>query len=217
MKKNRKLKTSNRVDTGDYFLDVNPFKDSLNMDELKRIRRRLAKRANSRMVALDKHPDLYSPTYDNQVTSFLETESYRAGYGRAKRFSEILNTKQKINDIRKEVVFLQNVLRTKNFSIGGARDYTKKMQSIFDEKGSGRNMNTFTFNREVGSFMSDQSYRMLASVLGSEFVQDFIVRAVEKGNSLETIKQKFDEYLEKNMIPDIDEVYRDFNMEFIDI
>lgn len=166
--------------------------------ELQELRRRLAKRANQRLVRLER------------ATSDVTGESY-ASYGAAdiayeyldqrerRRFSEnpIWNedpTRTDINDLRREITTLQSFLSAKSSTVAGQREIEKARMNTFERGGWGTSGTgaalQFGSNKEFYDFLNSNTYRELSQVFTSEQIIEIYDkgRAVHNGEHEEAMK-----------------------------
>lgn len=105
------------------------YRKSYNVKDLQAVRRKLAKRANQRMVRLER------------ATSNITGEKYTFGaydvaqeyLGSKRRFSENLNHLTDINKLRREVSVLQGFLNSKTSTVQGIREMEQKRISTWEK------------------------------------------------------------------------------------
>ena len=139
----------------------NPYK-SASADELNAIRRTLAKRANQRLVRLER---AYSDITGDSFASYGAAEyayNYLDSQGR-KRFSENKNYSDDFNLLRKEILELQKFLGSKSSLVSGQREIEQKRIKTFESKGI-----RFSGNKEFYDFLNSKDFADLTKSFDSD-------------------------------------------------
>lgn len=154
-------------------LTADVYRGSYSYDELQRMRRALAKRANQRMVRLEREK---SPvTGESYKTYGAITEAYfylnKQKEGR-RRFREQLNAFTDIETIRREITVLQGFLGRKTSLVSGHRDIERKRLETFGTGKWGTKWKKtgipnkplhFANNKEFYDFLNSESFKGLVS------------------------------------------------------
>lgn len=172
-------------------LSVNPFK--LNSLEVEELRRKLAKRANQRILRLERtvlSTGERASTLAAGEYAFREIAKLR-GAG-AKRFRE---RKLPLTDqtARQELYALQSFLSEKSSRYGKVLRQTSKTEKTFLERGV-----TVGSFRTFYNFLNSSTFVQLSEAIGdSSRIIDYYQRAYEKGSSNSKIQRLISEYLEE--------------------
>lgn len=175
------------------------------IDELRALRRQLAKAANQRLVRLE------------NTKSEISGESYTFGaYDIAmqyiedsglKRFSENINyrpigkdTDTEAERLQGEIDVLQGFLSMKSSRIKGMRDIEAARVETFEGKGI-----TFASNKEFYDFLNSETFKHLTSnyIFTSETLVDEFQKAAEAGVSLSDIKDAVESYRRHSKRPSV--------------
>lgn len=162
--------------------------------ELQQVRRKLAKRANQRMLRLERS------------TSNITGESYHAGaydiaqdylrtIGRGKRFSESINY-EKDNSFRlkKEILELDTFLHSKTSTISGNKTAERKRIDTFTGSEWGLSEKTVA-SKEFYDFLQSSAYDyFLANSFTSEQLIDIYDSFRDKGVSDAKIQEAIDNF-----------------------
>lgn len=177
----------------------------LSVAELQLIRKTLAKRANQRLVRLER------------ATSTVTGESY-AGYGAAEiaydylkgtkkfkedqplRYTESFGYSADTSFIKKEILSLQKFLTSKSSTVKGQREIEQKRIKTFssgDWGTGGHNPFEAASNKEFFDFLnSDTLENLVGSGLTSEDIVDVYVRAVDTIDKHDEVMSKLAQALE---------------------
>lgn len=154
-------------------LTADVYRGSYSLDELQRMRRRLAKRANQRMVRLEREK---SPvTGESYKTYGAITEVYfylnKQKEGR-KRFREQLNALTDTQTLKREITVLQGFLGRKTSLVSGHRDIERKRLETFGtgkwgtkwkKTGIPNKPLLFASNKEFYDFLNSETFKGLVS------------------------------------------------------
>lgn len=214
-------KSLNNKTWGENLQDVNFYAKGWTMGELRAARVTLAKRANQRLVRLER------------ASSAVTGESF-ASYGAAEkaydyiegsrykdieknepgtiRFSENFGyTAESAWDIKKEIVVLQTFLSSKSSTVVGQKAIERKRIKTFEsgQYGVGKNNAAvpikFASNKEFYNFLNSKTFEGLkASGFNSEDIVDKYVRTAEKEDSLEEASKKMSEALDSFRSGEVD-------------
>lgn len=111
------------------YQDVDVYRsNTLSVTDLQTMRRTLAKRANQRMVRLERGKSLVT----GESFNFGAIENARAYLGKRKRFSEKLELTTDLNQLRKEITVLQSFLNAKSSTIQGMREIERRRIKTFE-------------------------------------------------------------------------------------
>lgn len=111
------------------YQDVDVYRsNTLSVTDLQTMRRTLAKRANQRMVRLERGKSLVT----GESLNFGAIENARAYLGKHKRFSEKLALTTDLNQLRKEITVLQSFLNAKSSTIQGMREIERRRIKTFE-------------------------------------------------------------------------------------
>lgn len=138
----------------------NPYKAS-SSDELNNIRRTLAKRANQRLVRLER---AYSYITGESYASY-GAASYAYDYLRSKgrnRFSESRTYTNDFNVLRREILELQRFLGAVTSTVAGQRAVEQRRVHTFEEKGI-----KFAGNKEFYDFLNSKLFDDLSKTFDS--------------------------------------------------
>lgn len=154
-------------------LTADVYRGSYSLDELQRMRRALAKRANQRMVRLEREK---SPvTGESYKTYGAITEVYfylnKQKEGR-KRFREQLNALTDTQTLKREITVLQGFLGSKTSLVSGHRDIERKRLETFGTGKWGTKWKKtgipnkplhFASNKEFYDFLNSETFKGLVS------------------------------------------------------
>ena len=154
-------------------LTADVYRGSYSLDELQRMRRALAKRANQRMVRLEREK---SPvTGESYKTYGAITEVYfyldKQKEGR-KRFREQINAFTDSQTLRREITVLQGFLGRRTSLVSGHRDIERKRLETFatgkwgtkwKKTGIANTPLHFASNKEFYDFLNSETFNGLVS------------------------------------------------------
>ena len=160
-----KTKYDYKIRKGSY-QDINPYMIETGY-ELAKIRRTLAKRANQRLVRLER------------ATSFVTGESY-ASYGAAsyaydylekigkKRFNENLSYTDNFTTLRREILILQKFLNAPSSTVEGQRKIEEYRIKTFEKKKI-----KFASNKEFYDFLNSADYGDITKQFDSDKIVEY--------------------------------------------
>lgn len=144
----------------------NPYK-SASAEELNSIRRTLAKRANQRIVRLER---AYSNITGESYASYGAIEyarDYLQKIGR-NRFSEKKDYTDDFNLLRREILQLQKFLSAQSSTVYGQREIEQKRIKSFEDKGI-----RFASNREFYDFLNSKDFADLTKQFDSDKIVEY--------------------------------------------
>ena len=144
----------------------NPYK-SANAKELNTIRRTLAKRANQRLVRLER---AYSSITGESYATYGAIDyarEYLQKIGR-NRFSEKKDYTDDFNLLRIEILQLQKFLSSKSSTVLGQREIEQKRIKSFESKGI-----RFSGNKEFYDFLNSKDYSDLTKQFDSDKIVEY--------------------------------------------
>lgn len=174
--------------------------DFTSLDDLNNLRVKLARRANSRLLRLEKK-GLVGWAYKPAV------RYTQKAYG-LNRFS----TRKEISDdpfeVIEEVEEIINFLNAESSTVTGVRNIESRITETFRKKGFDvKNPKVFF------DFLSSETYKQSEKNLSSEQIQELFDRAVGVGKTAMEIKQTLEDFNNKK-INTIDELYEDVGLDF---
>lgn len=174
-------------------LDIDPY-DLLrnNTEELYKLRRKLAKRANQRLLRLERGTSKITGE-KLSYGAYDIAQSYLKATGRTSgRFSEVLSPKDMSDGyVAREVMELQKFLSMKSSTVKGMREIEKKRVEAFESKGISKEM---AEDPEFYKFLNSQTYELMSSLVDSDKIIDFMHRAYSSGASVDEIVNAFNKY-----------------------
>lgn len=168
---------------------VDVYKNSFTPRELALLRRTLAKRANQRLVRLERAKSkITGERYagigaSEQIYDYLE-RTRPAVKGGVSRFSEKLDSGMTYEQIQREVTTLQGFLESKSSLVSGLRDIERKRISTFESgkwgssKVTGKSSRKLLFSstKEFYDFIHTKTFRDL---IGMGFTSEQIIEAYD--------------------------------------
>ena len=191
---------ANRLQTA---RDFDPYAKGVTMDELKRIRRQLAKVMNQRMVRLEQ---AVSPITGEDYTfgSYEKMQSYLTKQGKApikgtekRRFAEALDPGMSRRLLKKEIRILQGFEQHKSSTVAGMRAIEEKRIQTF--KAEGLSIRTGR-SKDFYDFLNSETYTNLLKTFTSEdIIEEYDKRAIRarKEKKDVDIAEEFQKYLDK--------------------
>lgn len=174
--------------------------DFTSLDDLNKLRVKLARRANSRLLRLEKK-GLVGWAYKPAV------RYTQKAYG-SNRFS----TRKEISDdpfkVIEEVEEIINFLNAESSTVTGVRNIESRITETFRKKGL-----DVKDPKDFFDFLSSETYKQSEKNLSSEQIQELFDRAVGVGKTAMEIKQTLEDFNNKK-INTIDELYEDVGLDF---
>lgn len=179
-KKPIKLETS--------YQDFNAYAKDYTNAELQEIRRKLAKRANQRMVRLER---AVSNVSGEAYSSYGAYQVFAKDYLRGKRrFSEKIDTGQGRRALQREITVLQGFLNAKSSTVQGQREIEEKRNKTFESgewgilwktEGKRKTPLKFSGTKEFYNFLNSSQFRDIVNAgLNSERLVEMWDDLVEK-------------------------------------
>lgn len=170
------------------------------MRELQETRRRLAKRANSRLLGLERAGLDTTHVYKTTMNYLLDDGKMR--------FSERRNVD--IYTLKSDLAELGTFLNAKTSTVGGYRKYERQVRKTLKEE---YGIDSGEFDDFI-AFMSSESAKRSLNQVSSEFLVEFFDTASDEGVSIEQVKDALREYNE-GKIEGWDEVYEYVGLSFL--
>lgn len=169
----------------DVTIDV--YRASLTPDALMSLRRKLAKRANQRLVRLERATSRITGESYNEIGAAPLAYDYLSRQDR-RRFSERLDPGQSYESLKREVTVLQGFLTSKSSTVSGIRSIEESRIRTFesgkwgsyDVTGKKRRGLKFSSTKEFYEFLQSGTFReLLQSGFSSEQIIESYDEAVE--------------------------------------
>lgn len=189
--------------------EINPFRGDLTKEDLQKLRRTLAKRANQRLVRLER------------ASSRITGEGY-ATYGAAqnaydylekrdrRRFAESENVKMNKNAIRREISVLQSFLSAKSSTVLGQREIEQKRVHAFESGEWGEKWKRqgirqegikFAGNKEFYDFLNSSTFKelVISGFTSEQIVEMYAQARLQDDNErvLENMQDALDNFRNK--------------------
>lgn len=179
-------------------LNVDVYRSSLSPTQISELRRTLAKRANQRLVRLERATSKISDERFNTIGAAPIAYEYLKKTGR-RRFTEKLNAGLTYDQERTEVIKLQAFLSSKSSTVQGLRDIERRRIETFEsgrygsyaDTGKARKKINFASTKEFYDFFQSSTFRDLRSAgFSSEQIVEEYDTALERyeGAGEEAIK-----------------------------
>lgn len=162
--------------------------------ELQQVRRKLAKRANQRMLRLERSmSDVSGEAY--HAGAYDIAQEYLKERGRGTRFSESINyEKDSVYRLKKEILELDKFLHSKTSTIVGNREAEQKRIDTFTGSEWGLDEKTVT-SKEFYDFLQSSAYDyFLANSFTSEQLVDIYDTFREAGAGASKIQEAIDDF-----------------------
>lgn len=184
----------------DYLQTTNYWNVSASMEALQAVRRKLAKRANQRMVRLERSASpITGKAYHVGAYDIAQAE-----LGDRKRFSEKLNYSTDITELKKEIGQIQAFLNAKSSTVAGNKEIEEKRIETLTNLGrdaEGHAPISEATARSAGfyDFISSKAFIYLSEKqVDSEGLQEIYDYYTEKkGLSYEDVQGIVDEYYKR--------------------
>lgn len=190
-------------------IDIDVYRSTQSLSSLSALRRKLAKRANQRLVRLERATSKITGEHYNEYGAAQNAYEYLSRLHR-NRFSEVQKPYQDLNALRHEIVVLQGFLGAKSSLVSGQREVERKRIASFESGEWGTKWKTqgirnrpikFASNKEFYDFMSSSTARKLMS---SGFTSDTVVElydltkeAKEEADVADELEKALAEFREK--------------------
>lgn len=176
--------------------------------ELNKLRRKLAKRANSRLLALERAGIEYGAY--SQAAAYL---SQVVEPGRKLRFSE--RPKLPLKELRQQLYEMERFLNAQTSTVGGVRKYRSQ---VYATAAARYNFNTDSVTEaDYLAFVSSQSFQVSKKqgYISSEELVEFFNYASSQGKTNAEINKAFDD-LNKGKVEDLQALYKAVDLDFFD-
>lgn len=176
--------------------------------ELNKLRRKLAKRANSRLLALERAGIEYGAYA--QAAAYL---SQIVEPGRKLRFSE--RPKLPLKELRQQLYEMERFLNAQTSTVGGVRKYQTK---IYATAAARYNFDTGSVTEaDYLAFVSSQSFQVSKKqgYISSEELVEFFNYASSQGKTNAEINKALDD-LNKGKVEDLQALYKAVDLDFFD-
>lgn len=180
--------------------------DFTTLDDLNKLRVKLARRANSRLLRLEKKAIKTDQKYVGWAYKPATRYTQKA-YG-SNRFS----TRKEISDnpfeVIEELEEIINFLNAESSTVTGVKNIESRIIETFRKKGlEVRNPKDFF------DFLSSETYKQSEKNLSSEQIQELFDRAVGTGKTVKQVQQTLEDFNNRK-INTIDELYEDVGLDF---
>ena len=179
-------------------LDV--WRNSYSLDDLKAVRRQLAKAANQRMLRLERSKsDITGESF--AFGAYDIAKDYLDAKGR-NRFRESKNVaNMDLWELKREINVLQGFINSKSSRVGGMKEIERQRVSAFESKGI-----KFADTKEFYDFLNSNSFMYLTgnqkkkdgsygpTVIDSNTIIDMYNTYREKGLTPEQLQQALDDF-----------------------
>lgn len=176
----------------------------LSVTDLQSMRRTLAKRANQRMVRLERGKSLVT----GESLDFGAIENARAYLGTRRRFSEKQALTSDLTTLRKEISVLQSFLNAKSSTIQGMREIEQKRIRTFEKGEWGQKWKQQGIRQKPIKFASTKEFYeflnsgLLKSLVDAGFDSDQIVTIYQEAQTTahlsdEEVRNKLEEAVEE--------------------
>lgn len=163
--------------------DIDVYRASLTPQDLAQVRRTLAKRANQRLVRLERATSKVTGEEYGNIGAAPIAREYLSRTGR-RRFTESLKTDMSYEEQRREIVNLQAFLQSKSSTVQGIRDIERQRIETFESgkwgssKWTGKERRTLKFasTKEFYDFFQSSVYKEL---LADGFTSEQIIEAYD--------------------------------------
>lgn len=172
--------------------DFDPYAKDITLEDLRRIRRQLAKVMNQRMVRLEQAK---SPVTGEAYTfgTYDKMRDYLDAQGR-NRFSEVKDVKMSASQLKKEIRILQGFEESPSSKVSGMRAIEKKRLTAFKDKGIDPSV---VSNKDFYDFLNGQTFERLSRIIDSDRIVEEYNRVAKEGVSVDDIVSALDEYMSK--------------------
>lgn len=180
--------------------------DFTSLDDLNKLRVKLARRANSRLLRLEKKAIKTDQKYIGWAYKPATRYTQKA-YG-SNRFS----TRKEISDdpfeVIEELEEIINFLNAESSTVTGVKNIESRITETFRKKGL-----EVKNPKDFFDFLSSETYKQSEKNLSSEQIQELFDRAVGVGKTVKQVKQTLEDF-NKKKINTIDELYEDIGLDF---
>lgn len=159
--------------------DINVWQSSYTVDQLEQMRRKLAKRANQRIVRLERAESLVSGESLANFGAIEKVNQYLQKQGKEEklRFSERQHVVMSSRELKREISELQNFLNAKTSTVSGAHKIERLRIDTFKKKGI-----EFASNKEFYDFLNSDVYQKAITGFDSSTIVDVYDKAKKVTN-----------------------------------
>lgn len=168
--------------------DIDIYRTSMTPTEIKKLRRTLAKRANQRLVRLERATSKVTGEALSEIGAATIAQSYLSRTGR-RRFTEKLESGLTYEQERREIINLQAFLMSKTSLVSGVRNIERRRIEVFESGKYGSYKDTGKLNRKLKFSSTKEFYDFFKSSTFKELIG--------AGFSSEQIIERFDEATER--------------------
>lgn len=166
------------------------YRGSYSISELQSIRRKLAKRANQRIVRLERAESAITGEKFNTFGAVTDVYSYLDRQSGKNRFRETLTALDTSADLKREITVLQGFLGRKSSTVAGMRDIENKRLNTFESGKWGSYNKTgvpntplkFASNKEFYDFLTSDTFKGLVN---SGFTSEQIIEIYDSARAKE--------------------------------
>lgn len=180
--------------------DFDPYGKGATIEDLRKIRRQLAKVMNQRMVRLEQAK---SPVTGESYTfgSYDKMQDYLTAQGRApikgtdiRRFSETLDPGMSRRQLQKEIRALQGFEEQVSSRVAGMKQIERQRIKTMSEAGLDPNT---ARSKDFYDFLNSKTYEeLLKSFTSEDIIEEYDRKARKEKTSSEEIAESFRNYLE---------------------
>ena len=206
-----------RAKVHQYGLTIDLRGHNYDIEEVRKLRKKLAKRANARLVTLEKHG--YTKNAYRIATRYTEETRGK------KRFSEGMMKKAEIAYLRDEIEVLRVFLTSKSSTIKGNNEIEKERLEFFrgvrkvDEEGKLTGLGLeISDPEEFFKFLNSTEYKDLANkMISSSVLMEFYDSVKESNDDVkyEELLKALEEY-RKGKVKSGDDLYEQFDLKFME-
>lgn len=188
---------ANRLQTA---RDFDPYGKGVTVDDLRKIRRQLAKVMNQRMVRLEQAK---SPVTGEGYTfgSYDKMQDYLTAQGKApikgtdiRRFTEVLDPGMSRRQLQKEIRALQGFEEQVSSRVAGMKQIERQRIKTMTEAGLDPNT---ARSKDFYDFLNSKTYEeLLKSFTSEDIIEEYDRKARKEKTSGEEIAESFRNYLE---------------------
>lgn len=206
-----------RAKVHQYELTIDLRGQKYDIEEVRKLRKKLAKRANARLSNLEKHG--YIKNAYRIATRYTEETRGK------KRFSESMLKKAGIEYLRDEIEALREFLTSKSSTIKGNKKIEKERLEFFrgvrkvDKEGKLTGMGLeISDSEEFFKFLNSAEYKALANkMISSSVLMEFYDSVKESNDDVkyEELLKALEEY-RKGKVKSVDDLYEQFDLKFME-
>ena len=206
-----------RAKVQQYGLTIDLRGQNYDIEEVRKLRKKLAKKANDRLLSLERHG--YTKNAYRIATRYTEETRGK------KRFSEAMLKKAGIEYLRDEIEALREFLTSESSTIRGNKKIEKERLEFFrgvrkvDKEGKLTGLGLeISDSEEFFKFLNSAEYKVLANkMISSSVLMEFYDTVKESNEDVkyEELLKALEEY-RKGQIESVDDLYEQFNLKFME-